>query len=191
MLPDDQLLASQKLPAAFRKPHRDYGDLDSDADLGGIAITDPTQGLTRQTWTCHIRADAVIAADESGDETILFSRPGIEEVALTFDQNMNPFVAFVQSGQAWFWWFDTIAQSQVFTQMTADVVSPRCTLDDKRQQSSGDNDIILAYLRNRNLYYRQQRDRYNTEYELAIDAGDYLYDVQMASNYRLAFVLSR
>ena len=53
----------------------------------------------------------------------------------------------------------------VFTSILG-AVNPRVTLDDKRRGQTSSSDVILAYLRAGSLYYRQQRDRYLTEYLL-------------------------
>lgn len=135
----------------------------------------------------HIKAE-----DSNGTVYDLFTRnKEPTELSLTFDQNMNPFVAFVEDGQAWFWWYDPQQAQQVFTQMAPDVVSPRATLDDKRDFASVYSNIRLCYIRNGSLYYRRQDERYQTEHLLTDNAGDYLYDVNMASNDRLEWILSR
>lgn len=189
MLPDDQQLSSQRLPAPFRTRRRE--SLLEDYEMGGVGISDTTKGNLYQEWQVSLSGDDVQLFAPNTAPFTVFSRPGISQLALAFDQNMNPFVAFVQNGDAWFWWFDTIAQAQVFTQMDSDVVTPRCTLDDKRKSQSGNSDIILAYVRGTGLYYRLQRDRYQTEYLLDANAGPALHDVQMASNFRLQFVMAR
>lgn len=160
--------------------------------MGGVALSDPSQGLLVQMWKAEARGTDVYAIEADNTEHLLFARTNpITEISLTFDQNMSPFVVFVENNQPWFWWYDPNVAAQVFTQMAVDVVSPRCTLDDKRHFASTYSDIILSYIRNRNLYYRLQRERYVTEHLLASSSGDYLYDIGMASNYRLQWVLSR
>jgi hypothetical protein len=52
-------------------------------------------------------------------------------------------------------------------------------------------DIILAYIRDNTLYYRQQRDRYGIERTLRTGLFDSvkLRNIGMARNYRLYFEL--
>ena len=62
-------------------------------------------------------------------------------------------------------------QNAYITTNVGELIDPRLSFDDKRATQYGANgDIILAYLRSvggsRGLYYRQQRDRFNTEYTL-------------------------
>lgn len=134
-------------------------------ELGGIGLNDPSEGLRYQTWTLRYfptAGDMVIEAPNTAP-TILFNRSNITEIDLAFDQNMNPFVAFVESGQAKFWWFDTNVSATVFTSLPASSLTPRCCLDDKRETQTSSSDIILCYVLNGKLYYRQQRDRYTVQ----------------------------
>lgn len=139
-----------------------------DYEMGGAALNDPSQGLWVQLWRVRVDGSVVYLGPDGGTEQPAFSRPGITEVALAFDQNMQPAIAFVQSGVAWLWWFDTAVPGMVFTQFPG-ILNPRLTLDDKRPGQVGNSDVILAYLRAGSLYYRQQRDRYQTEYLLSAD----------------------
>ncbi len=134
-----------------------------DYEMGGIALNNASFGLWVRLWRVRVDGDVVYLAPESGAEQPMFIRAGISEVALAFDQNMQPVIAFVQDGQAWLWWYDSSVPGMVFT-LIAGAVNPRLTLDDKRPGQVANSDVILAYLRSGALYYRQQRDRYLTEY---------------------------
>lgn len=160
-----------------------------DYELGGVALNDPSQGLRVQMWVCELVGNNVVVYAESVPQTTLFTREGIEEISFTFDQNMNPAVAFVQNGVAWLWWFDSVPSEQVFTELGADYVTPRVCLDDKRKLQSGTSDIILAYVRNENLYFRAQRDRFAVEYLLKSGVGGTLVKVGMTDQRRLQFEL--
>jgi len=164
-----------------------------DYELGGIGLNDPSQGLKVQTWTCRADAKTGDVTLEASNyiQTVAFNAPGITEVSLTFDQNMRPFFAFVQNGQAKFRWYDTALGANRITDLDPFDYSPRCTLDDKRpwQTALGDNDIILAYMRGDSLYYRQQRDRYEDEYLLGSGIQGKLLRVGMNKQYRLQFLL--
>lgn len=144
-------------------------DLDNffllDYENGGIALNDPSEGLNYQTWTLRYfpaSGDMVVEAP-TVPQTILFNRADITEISLAFDQNMNPFVAFVEADVASFWWFDTQANDQVFSILPVDSRSPRCCIDDKRPERHGTSDIILTYIRNDILYERMERQRYTVE----------------------------
>lgn len=189
MLPGDGTLTNTALPRPFMWPMRSATDLLTDYERGGAGINDAGQGLDAQQWTLTYTAPDVIVTDETGHETMLFSQPGITELALAFDQNMHPFVAFVDGVGAHYWWFDTTSGAQVFTDLPLDATHPRACIDDHRALEIAMSDIILAYQRGGALYYRQQRDRFATEYLLMADAGGELVSVGMSTGLRLQFAI--
>jgi len=163
-----------------------------DYEMGGIALNDPSQGLQVLIWT--VRYDPAIGHVSifapGVIETTIFIEFGITSLSLAFDQNMRPFVAFVQNGTAKFFWFDTVLGNTTITELPGDARCPQCCMDDKRdmQSSQGDNDIILAYVRGTGLYYRQQRDRYEIERLLQDPIpGTNLLKVGMNEGRRLQF----
>lgn len=140
-----------------------------DYEEGGIALNNPTQGLRVQQWRI-VAKGPVVTIDAPNNPAILpttlyTASSSISEISLTFDQNMAPTLAFVEGGQARFWYFDTDTQSRQVLELVG-CTSPRCFLDDKRSSQTAASDIILVYLRAGALYYRQQRDRYLTERKL-------------------------
>lgn len=163
-----------------------------DYEMGGVALNDPSQGLEVYTWIAQYfpaTGDVTIFAP-GVPATILFNAPDITEISLAFDQNMRPVIAYVQAGQAKFFWFDTVIGETLVTTLPIDARTPRCSMDDKRemQTSQGQNDVIIAYLRGTALYYRQQRDRYENEYLLTATApGTKLIKVGMNKLRRLQF----
>jgi hypothetical protein len=60
-------------------------------------------------------------------------------------------------------------------------------LDDKRPLQNAVSDVILAYTRSGNLYFRAQRDRYLVEYPLATAVTGTLDKVGMNTVNRLQF----
>lgn len=166
-------------------------------EFGGVDLNDPSQGIRLKPWylTYAVNGDVVVSA-EGSVSTVLFNRPDITELSLAFDRNMQPAVAFVQAGQAKFYWFDTIASDFVFweTELGA-AVNPRVTHDDKRDGQSAISDVILAYVRDGVLRYRQQRDRYEVEITPPIGPGgsplstQRLYHVGMNNKLRLQFAV--
>lgn len=170
-----------------------------DVELGGIGIQDPSQGLEVQTWTLQIipnglNGDFYLSAPNT-PPTYLFSRTNATWCRLAFDQNMFPFISYIDINGAGYYWYDPIAHSFAFVTMASDVTYPCCTLDDKRPLATvvGSSDIILTYIRGINLYYRQQRDRYGTEYLLQSNVNLVLpnpsvWSVGMNEGMRLQFL---
>ena len=136
-----------------------------DYERGGAAVGNSAMGLNSLNWRIQVVGNEVrLSPSPYTTETVLFSVAGITEASLGFDQTMRPAVAYVLNGVAKLWWYDTQAAAQVTTTLASDVRSPFLTLDDKRGSASASNDILMFYLREQSLYYRQQRDRFQTEY---------------------------
>lgn len=167
----DNVLSSVTRSARFFGARSGATSKTVDYEDGGLAIQDTTQGLLYQRWRARLfnagRPDAYVMLDaREVPEFEWMTVPGMEEISFTFDPSMRPTVAYIANGRAYLNWYDTIAAEYVTTAMAGDVVTPRVTLDDKRLIGSNgyqSSDVILAYVRGGNLYYRQQRDRYDTE----------------------------
>lgn len=175
MAVQDHRLSSLLMAGTWLHPDELTSHALYDYEMGGIALNDPTEGLRVQVWNLWLQGDDVVTrAPSYGSDpaTVLFTDTGITELSLAFDQNMNPFVAYVKDGDAKWWWFDTFDSQTKHSFLPSGSVSPRCCMDDKRETQTAANDILLAYVRNNNLYYREQRDRYGVEYlkRLTVDA---------------------
>lgn len=166
-----------------------------DWELAGVYLNNPDQGLMVKLWHLVARPDAdpdsdvvhvVVSAPggvspgEASRE--LFSGAGITEVALAFDQNMNPFVAYMQGGEAKFYWYDGNVPGMVHTSLSAGSYDPRCTLDEKNDFNVSESDIVLSYLRAGNLCVRYQRERYQIEHVERTGVGANANLVSMARN---------
>ncbi|TVR96493.1 MAG: hypothetical protein EA406_11830 [Rhodospirillales bacterium] len=167
MLPD-QTLSSEVLDAPFLFPDGDVVDPRQDFELGGVALNDPSQGLQVTWWSAFISEDGdEIFVQRSGEPPIsILTGTNITEVALAFDSNMRPQIAFKEDGLNRFRWFDTNAGQQVITDYPG-TDTLRLGLDDKRPTQSTARDVLLVYTRDNGLYFRAQRDRYLVEYTLA------------------------
>lgn len=196
MLPGGEL-SSKAHVAGFAFPVKTPGDLLEDWEQAGIGLNDPSQGLQVQLW--HLEAKP---NDDTGDidcivdapsivPLVLFSGADITEVALAFDQNMNPFVAYMQGGVPKIYWFDPLIPGMTHTDLPAGCRDLRCTLDDKRDFAVSDSDIVLGYINDGNLCARYQSDRYLIEHVLKEGAGPDANLVSMAMNreWRMQFRL--
>lgn len=185
MLPGDELssthnyarfVGSRALPVSAIV---DYED-------GGIAIGDASQGNRYQRWRARLIGNDVILDAAEVEPFVAYSGANITEISFTFDQNMRFALAFVQAGVAKMYWFS----SGVYVTTTIpDAITPRVALDDKRQTQTNSSDIILAYVKNEGLYYRQQRDSYSVE--RLLDAGPHkgVIKIGMNKNIRLQFLM--
>lgn len=154
--------------------------------MGGDDLGVSSSGdLNIRQWKAEYLEPDVVVTSEGKEPVTLFSRPGITHISFCFDQAMRPYVAFVQGGVAWFWWFNTETNTQEFQQLDADVVTPYVVLDDKRQITRSDSDVILSYMRGGNLYCRVQRERFLTENLLFTNVGGTLTGVGLNTSYRL------
>jgi hypothetical protein len=164
-----------------------------DYEMGGTALNDPSNGLLVKLWKIQVVGDDVVISATDVAESTLFTASNITEISFTFDQNMNPFVAFVQSGQAKYYWYDPSLSSYQTVSMASTVKYPRVCMDDKRPDMTtlDKNDIILAYINNGNLYYRMQRERFLTERLLASSVTGKLIKIGMNKGNRLQFMFRR
>lgn len=195
MLPEDTL-STEPVNSAFEGasalPITQWVDYED----GGIAIQDGTLGLLYQVWRAEIKRNKTTGLDEiwigaeKVDPFLHRTAADITEVSLSFDRNMNLALAYVESDVAYLYWFDTTIPGYRTTTLGADVKTPRVTHDDKRELQSQNSDVILAYLKNGNLYYRQQRDRYETERLLQASVNSPgLVKIGMNKQLRLQFLL--
>lgn len=166
-----------------------------DYERGGIALNDTSEGLLYQDWTLWLRGDDVVIKAENyapNPPTVLFTFTGITELSLAFDQNMNPFVAYVRDGEPWFWWWDPSPNDYVHVALPVDCLTPRCCMDDKRDNAAGYgfSDVILAYARNDNIYTREQRNRYIDEDLFEANVFARLIKIGMHGGNRLQLLLT-
>lgn len=138
-----------------------------DYEEGGIAIGDPSQGLQYQVWEARVAGGVIQTRPEgAGAWTDITSAAGITEIALAFDQNMRPQVAYMAAGACKFYWYDADSAAYV-TSTFAGATSPVCAMDDKRAAEVGLNDVVLFYLLGGRVIMRRQRDRYSIAYDMA------------------------
>ena len=199
MMPGNQL-SQQLIYGDFLSPDNLPTDGTIAYELGGIGLNNSSAGLQYQVWTAQIRnprkpnSSVVISAPNTPQQT-LFSFSGISQISLAFDQNMTPAIAFTAQGVAYLWWYDATVPGYVFLALPTNSYSPNVTLDDKRTLSLDlkFSDIILAYIRDRNLYFRQLRDRFTIEYILLSNIIYYnptLYKIGMCATDRLLFQIN-
>lgn len=190
MLPDNTL-SYLPVTGQMYAPDSKRVTLLVDFELGGVAIGDTSQGLMVREWVFSYNPSGqIVVAHDGGEPVVVLTRAGVTELAGTFDQNMSPVVAFVVNGEVFLNWYDSII-GQRRTDSFGAGYTPRLTLDDKRA-SAVNSDVVLAYIRNRSLYYRQQRDRFGVERLLkdGLSPITRLRNIGMTTQFRLLFELA-
>lgn len=162
-------LSTEPVIGDFLAPDDNVRQLLVDWELGGIALSDPSEGLQVQEWKLFLEgADIVVEAQTTLQKETVITAAGVpEEIALSFDQNMQPTVVWKIGDDIFHYWYDSSIADYTTTQYTG-IVNPRLTHDDKRKipLDVGVSDVLLVYFNGNDLCYRQQRDRYDTEYTL-------------------------
>lgn len=157
---------------------------------GGIALNDPSQGRRYQIWKIFYDSNtSTIYLGPSGQEPV-FSLvvAGVISVGVTFDGNMQPAICYTTSTGASIYFYNSLISGYDTLTITG-ATSARIVIDDVRNVNSSNSDIIFAYTRDNGLYWRQQRDRYATEYFAAATTKK-LIRVDMNTKYRLQFGLT-
>ena len=164
-----------------------------DYEYGGVSLYDGSQGLLVKLWKIEVVGSDVIISENGANSQTLFSQSGITEISFTFDQNMNPFVAYVVDGVSKYYWYDSSLPGYTTTELPSGSTNPRVTFDDKRNSQIllDKSDIILAYLRTGNLYVRVQRERYLTEHLFKSGVTGKLLKVGMNNKNRLQFMIRK
>lgn len=157
-----------------------------DFERGGVAIGDTSSGLRALLWTAEYTGGSVMLSSDTHPASVLFTRAGITQISLAFSQNMAPAIAFVDGDGSWLWWEDAALGGYTFVALPG-ATTPRICLDEKREPLLNTSDIILAYIKDNDLCYRQQRDRFLVEYVLAEDVDAELVAIGLNTANRLQF----
>jgi hypothetical protein len=139
-------------------------------DLGGVDISDGSQGLNVADWTVFYTNNIVrLRKQPAGPEYDLFTRANLRQLSLCFDNNNRPVIGFsTRQGSSEIYFYD--AQAQDYNTLVLPVASKRPIVnnDDKRKDflEGGDTDVWCYYIRGNTLHYRLLRDRFTIEYTL-------------------------
>lgn len=167
MLPND-ITVLMEAPLEFAEPqvrNTAFSPLKYYA-RGGRAIGDTSQGLNTTDWTFEL-TDTQLSANG----VALFDIPtkdALYRISGAFDRNMQPQLTWLDTvtRQGTFRWWDTLTASYTLLHL-AGVTDMVCFHDDVRDEAGASSDVILTYVRAGRVYYRQQRNRYMIEYEVA------------------------
>lgn len=158
--------ASTAVPGTYIAPDDADRALLQDYELGGVALEDTSLGLSNRIWRMFFdpaTKDVKLAPASGSPVTTLFNAPQLTELTFTFDQAMRPAVAYVEAGVTKLRWYDSVPAA-IVTDAYFNVSSPFLCLDERRPVLLAGGDMLFFYIRDRRVYYRQQRDRFEVEY---------------------------
>lgn len=133
---------------------------------GGIALNDPAKGRLYQYWIASCSNGVISVAPENNavvfslDTNSLSGAPFA--ISLAFDNNMSVVLAWSTVMGSYLYYFDTLTSGYITREFLGHN-SCRVCVDDANDYYSQLSDVIFAYTQNGNLYWRQQRDRYDVE----------------------------
>jgi hypothetical protein len=185
VIPEDQLSSSfhpMELVGAKRKRFNEVIDYEN----GGITLNDSSKGLLYQEWKMWIDNNKIYLKPENlNDALLIYSGNNVTYISFTFDQNMNLVYIYKDSNVWVFNWFDSQINDYNSKIYSNEHSSFELILDDKRHGAESSNDILMFYLKNNQLCYRQQRERYLIERFLTSDTPGRIAYAAMNSGLRL------
>jgi|NOAtaT_7_FD_contig_31_6571127_length_3878_multi_5_in_0_out_0_6 hypothetical protein len=163
-------------------------------ELGGVSIGDGSQGLQKDAWSSRYDSSTggiYLKNMRTEIETLVITVANVIRLSFSFDSNMRPVIAYsTGEGDSFFYWYDSTIANYNTTQLPSDSIDLVVTHDDKRRigQQANYSDVLIFYLRNDRLYYRQQRDRYTVERQIAtLSEGSHLKHAGMCRDLRIRF----
>lgn len=190
-------LSSPALPGIFiaprSTPRSSRDGQTTPVSLGGLAVGDASQGLQYQNWTGSVDGSSdIILTPAAGPPANVTTIANLAWFDFTFDQSMRPVISYaLQDGTAHFYWFDTTIAAFTTTALPNGTDPwPFVQMDDTRAIEVNSDDVIVAYTRSSNLYFRAQRDRYGTEYSLGGIGGQLLVGMGMSNVNRFQFMFA-
>ena len=148
--------------------------------IGGVGLSDLSKGPMFQVWELIYiddildpdYGDLIVIPELVGGPTVIINVSSIVNLGFAFDQNMRIQICYeLENGDSCYYWYDTSIPGFTTSQLPDGSSSPRMTLDDPRTRQDFSNDVILGYILGGTLYYRQQRERYDTPRVWAVGVG--------------------
>lgn len=155
---------------------------------GGSSLNAPEFGINVQDWDGLIEDEQFFISAANHAQSLVVATPNAQSATFAFDRNMELVVCWnTPTGSVLYWFDDSEAaqQTTVFTGFSRAMVIH----DDVRNSSSAISDVLMVYQRSGSLYYRQQRDRYATEYLISNQDDGELKSCGMGRSNRLIFEL--
>lgn len=165
MLPENSVKLRTNVTRML-SPDRDKVSGLEDSEWGGSDLKNTDNGFLVAVWTVRVEDDKVLLFKNQEFHSVLWEQDDIADIALTFDQTMNPILAWRSvANELFLRTFDAFTQSFIITPFGLGKC-PRLSLDDKRPIGIYTSDIIFAYIKDNSLMYRQQREAFLIEHTI-------------------------
>lgn len=155
-----------------------------DFEMGGAALSGANGAV--KLWRTHYDGVDVSISAPGVAKTPIFTRAGITELSLAFDQVMSPVFFWSESGSLYYRWYDPGAADFVIVSLGAGI-TPRATMDNP---SLPNGEVVFAYVDDGKLYVRKQSEGYATAHQIAADA-EALYQIGFSTGNRMQFFYER
>jgi hypothetical protein len=135
---------------------------------GSLELGVGDTGINAGDWTGRVDAGVLVITSPLGVETSVISVGVIESITFAFDRTMRPTVCWnTKLNGAYLYWFNSLSAAYETLHLPT-VRNAMVAHDDTRDWSSASSDVLLAYQVEDLVCYRQQRDRYQIEYVIAV-----------------------
>ena len=139
---------------------------------GGTEIGNNSAGRDIQDWQVYYQQGIIHIKPSSGDVVFTLSVNNVLSVSLAFDTAMRIVLTWTTPLGAKLYFYDTLTLDYIIVDYD-EVTSSRVTVDKIDTWYNSSSDVLFLYIKNNNLYYRQQRDRYEIEYLIG-EANGYI-----------------
>jgi len=167
-------------------------------EKGGIAISDPSQGINIHTWQSSYDPPSgtirLTNLDTAVVYNILTGIMSITDLSFAFDANMRPNLGYkLADGTSKIRYYDTVTETFITVTLPTGAGVPRLCHDDKRDEMVLLNvtDVLIFYLLDNVLYYLLQRERFEVPHRVAtVTPGATLDKVGMSDDLRILAQIS-
>jgi len=165
-LPSNQITPEPVIGEFLRPNDTPYKPL-FHSTMGGIKIGDASEGRSVKVWTAYYEKGSIIVKPNAEPIAFTMAVKNVLSLAIAFDQAMTLVLCWTTYGGALLYYFDTIT-SKYITRTFQNIDSCRVAADNTTDYYASKSDIIFSYTIEGTLRYRQQRDRYDKEYIVAV-----------------------
>lgn len=184
--------------ASFLPPDSELTTRITEKEKGGIALSDPSQGISVHDWVCLYEASNgniyVKNLNTVVTYTVLTGIMNVTDLSFAFDSNMRVNIGYkLVSGESKIYYYNSITEDFTTDTLPSGAGAPRLCHDDKRDEMVVLNvtDVLIFYIYNNKLYYLLQRERFLTPHQVAtVSAGTVLDKVGMSDDLRILAQIS-